>query len=718
MATVDITVLQPILYQEAASQTPHYAHSKFIVMMRTTAATVAATTGMNTSSNGLATSDNSTDDYAKDLPPLNHNFSLLLSPMATSSVTRSSESATEQRYMNNQWRADCHSDDRIHQQRNATTAPTHSHQNHSRWNLAPTATNDCSWSRASVGVVEGRETSQHSRGGRSLSTTNSNSQNTTSNYNAGGIWGNSSGAFNSNDDFSKSSHTSTTSTFLNMAATNLEDDDGDSSNHLHHDDIVVESSGFFSSMHLRTSGFDDDITQQRNQPPKQPVRRPSYGTGYTISSNSPTDYLSLVPTSKSQDSNSTTYSSQSQPQYQSSSTPAQYYSDKSSSLQRAANANPYYPSSVTSSSSTIPGLVGAGSGSVATTKTSATMLFPHSTSSLAVAASMGQHRDMRRGSLPPPGFVVEQQQDDFDVNQRHGFKHSTVAHQQQHRKMSSSTSVVAQRGHSPPTLKDRNTNVQQSSFSLTSFYNNDTKDDLLSVTSNTTATTATSLRSYRHVESTTTSSSQAIRALMDHTTTTMEHAPLENRNVLLPLSVMAQSEPVHREPSPPILPQPVVEDYFLSIERDMERDLQRRQQLALSSNADITDNEGDESLFRAYDDEFGFMDDDNWSDGNSSGGGGAGTSRDGANTDDRMVGPTKKREWLQRMNRKLTEIPVGELDPATVPVSAVMNAWAKTKSAQGAAMVELWLKRAQEEYDSGNRRFVPTTKMYTMAGKF
>jgi hypothetical protein len=78
---------------------------------------------------------------------------------------------------------------------------------------------------------------------------------------------------------------------------------------------------------------------------------------------------------------------------------------------------------------------------------------------------------------------------------------------------------------------------------------------------------------------------------------------------------------------------------------------------------------------------------------------------------------SKKKEWLLRMNRKLAEIPVGELDPAAVPLSAVMNAWAKTKSSQGASMVEMWLKRAQQEYDVGNRRVVPTTKMYTMAGK-
>lgn len=68
------------------------------------------------------------------------------------------------------------------------------------------------------------------------------------------------------------------------------------------------------------------------------------------------------------------------------------------------------------------------------------------------------------------------------------------------------------------------------------------------------------------------------------------------------------------------------------------------------------------------------------------------------------------------MNRRLQEIPIGELDPAALPLSAVMNAWAKTKSAQGASMVEMWLNRAQQEYDAGNHRVIPTAKLYTMAG--
>jgi hypothetical protein len=80
------------------------------------------------------------------------------------------------------------------------------------------------------------------------------------------------------------------------------------------------------------------------------------------------------------------------------------------------------------------------------------------------------------------------------------------------------------------------------------------------------------------------------------------------------------------------------------------------------------------------------------------------------------VPANKKKDWLLRMNRRLNEIPIGELDPSTTPLSAIMNAWAKTKSSQGASMVELWLNRVQQEYDTGNVNVVPTSKMYTMAG--
>ena len=102
-------------------------------------------------------------------------------------------------------------------------------------------------------------------------------------------------------------------------------------------------------------------------------------------------------------------------------------------------------------------------------------------------------------------------------------------------------------------------------------------------------------------------------------------------------------------------------------------------------------------------------------DGDNSGEAGVG---DANFMDDHPSTRGKKREWLLRMNKKLQEVPVGELDPSVVPINAILDAWAKTKSAQGASMVELWLKRAQEEYGAGNHRIVPTTKMYTMAGMF
>jgi hypothetical protein len=88
-----------------------------------------------------------------------------------------------------------------------------------------------------------------------------------------------------------------------------------------------------------------------------------------------------------------------------------------------------------------------------------------------------------------------------------------------------------------------------------------------------------------------------------------------------------------------------------------------------------------------------------------------------ATEDDTQGSPeSRDKKWLLRMNRELAEIPVGELDLATMPLSAVMNRWAKTKSSQGASMVEMWLKRAQQEYDAGNHRVEPTAKMYTTAG--
>lgn len=76
----------------------------------------------------------------------------------------------------------------------------------------------------------------------------------------------------------------------------------------------------------------------------------------------------------------------------------------------------------------------------------------------------------------------------------------------------------------------------------------------------------------------------------------------------------------------------------------------------------------------------------------------------------------KKREWLMQMNQTLEESPVGQLDPNVLPLSTIMNGWAKQKSSEGARMVEMWLDRVHSEYNSENPHGVhPTARMYTMA---
>jgi hypothetical protein len=112
-----------------------------------------------------------------------------------------------------------------------------------------------------------------------------------------------------------------------------------------------------------------------------------------------------------------------------------------------------------------------------------------------------------------------------------------------------------------------------------------------------------------------------------------------------------------------------------------------------------------DSLHDKDDDNYGFDDDD-----------GEGSYFVGAESvlDDTTTN-SKKKDWLLRMNRRLTEVSIGNLDPSTTPISAIMNGWAKTKSSHGASMVEKWLDRAQEEFDAGNTKVVPTNKMFTMA---
>jgi hypothetical protein len=76
----------------------------------------------------------------------------------------------------------------------------------------------------------------------------------------------------------------------------------------------------------------------------------------------------------------------------------------------------------------------------------------------------------------------------------------------------------------------------------------------------------------------------------------------------------------------------------------------------------------------------------------------------------------KKRDWLLTMNQTMESTPIGELDPNSLPLSTIMNGWAKQKSSEGARMVEMWLDRVHTEYNSDNPHGVhPTARMYTMA---
>jgi hypothetical protein len=142
------------------------------------------------------------------------------------------------------------------------------------------------------------------------------------------------------------------------------------------------------------------------------------------------------------------------------------------------------------------------------------------------------------------------------------------------------------------------------------------------------------------------------------------------------------TEPANSYDAFPILPQTLPDDYSLGVD--------------------------DPSL-----EDFLLEDDDSGSLAESTGSSGRGSNPYGEGSP--LSPRSKKREWLLRMNRKLELVSVGELDPAW-PITAIMNAWAKTKSAQGASMVEMWLNRVQQESDAGNDAVVPTTKMYTMAG--
>jgi hypothetical protein len=86
-----------------------------------------------------------------------------------------------------------------------------------------------------------------------------------------------------------------------------------------------------------------------------------------------------------------------------------------------------------------------------------------------------------------------------------------------------------------------------------------------------------------------------------------------------------------------------------------------------------------------------------------------------SNQDGRPIPVTVKEDWLLEMNEKLRHTPIGKLNPEEIPVSSIMNGWAKTKTSKGAKMVEVWLRRIKAEEYEGNPAVTLTNKMFTIA---
>lgn len=74
------------------------------------------------------------------------------------------------------------------------------------------------------------------------------------------------------------------------------------------------------------------------------------------------------------------------------------------------------------------------------------------------------------------------------------------------------------------------------------------------------------------------------------------------------------------------------------------------------------------------------------------------------------------RDWLFHMNTILEGTKLGTLDPTKLPYREIMNNWAKTRSTEGALVVEeLWLPRLQKEVEMGNSMVVVGKDIYTIA---
>ena len=77
----------------------------------------------------------------------------------------------------------------------------------------------------------------------------------------------------------------------------------------------------------------------------------------------------------------------------------------------------------------------------------------------------------------------------------------------------------------------------------------------------------------------------------------------------------------------------------------------------------------------------------------------------------------QNKDWLIHMNKKLCGTKLGELHTTIHPslVLQVMKAWAKTNSAEGAEMVQMWLYRIEKEVEMGNNFVSLIKEMYILA---
>lgn len=73
------------------------------------------------------------------------------------------------------------------------------------------------------------------------------------------------------------------------------------------------------------------------------------------------------------------------------------------------------------------------------------------------------------------------------------------------------------------------------------------------------------------------------------------------------------------------------------------------------------------------------------------------------------------RNILIDTNNELEITTRGKLNPKYFAISEIMNAWAKTRTTEGALMAEMWLQRVRTEVEMGNQLVKVDTDLYNTA---